>query len=338
MADSYSEKENTTNEEDDSETEPKVRTNKVRTSVSESNDIIIEPAYPWKIYTQPSCPRPQMYVGHYAGHQVYKNSRILCSNCGELGHTHKACMEPVTSFGIVCFDLNQKKISFLLIQRKHSISYIDFVRGKYTFENIGFLNTLFKTMTEEEKKKLTTWSFEKIWDELWINDNRLYRHEYKNSKKKYEIIMTGFIQDNRLISVNKLIKENPSNGTLEWGFPKGRRDKNESDIRCAHREFQEETNYERGDYIHSEDLPRFTEEFIGTNGIAYRYVYYVCRSITNKKPFVDPTNRSQISEIGNIGWYTYEDAVNLIGKRNRRRVGVLRKIYEILKNKYIDEL
>jgi len=282
------------------------------------------------IYSQPTCPRPQMYVGHYAGHHVHKNSRILCSNCGELGHTHKACMEPVTSFGIICYRICDSKLSFLLIQRKHSISYIDFVRGKYTFENIGFLNILFKTMTEEEKRKLTTLSFENIWDELWINDNRLYRHEYKNSKKKYEIIMSGYIFDNRLISINKLIKENPSNGTLEWGFPKGRRDKNESDIKCAYREFQEETNYTSDDYIYHEDLPQFTEEFIGTNGIAYRYVYYVCKNVNNKKPYIDKTNRSQISEIGNIGWYTYEEAIKLIGKRSRRRIGVLRKIYELL--------
>lgn len=290
-----------------------------------------ETFFPW---IHPICLKPQIYVGDY----IYNNSRILCSNCGEIGHTHKACMEPVTSFGIVSFNIKKKKLSFLLIQRKHSISYIDFIRGKYSFDNIGFLNILFKTMTADEKEKLLTWSFEKIWDELWVNDNRLYRHEYKNSKKKFEFFASGFFQEEHFININQLIHENSSNGTLEWGFPKGRRDKNESDIKCAHREFQEETNFDRGDYIHSEDLPRFTEEFIGTNGIAYRYLYYICRNISTKQPKIDPNNQSQISEIGNIGWYTYEDAIKLIGKRNRRRIGVIRKIYEILKNKYSEEL
>ena len=139
-------------------------------------------------------PRPQMYVGHYAGHQVYKNSRILCSNCGELGHTHKACMEPITSFGIVCFHIfktpqDDSKVRFLLIQRKHSISYIDFVRGQYSFDNVGFLSTLFRTMTSAEKENLLKLPFDKIWDSLWINDNKTYRHGYKHSQRRYELLI-----------------------------------------------------------------------------------------------------------------------------------------------------
>lgn len=312
-----------------------------------ADEVIIEPSSPvdqcflenYGTLNQPVLPRPQMYVGHYAAHQAYKNSRILCSNCGELGHTHKACMEPITSFGIICFDISHGLIKFLLVQRKHSISYIDFIRGKYSFDNIPFLNILFRTMTLTEKENLLYLPFDKIWDGLWINDNRAYRHDFKQSKKKYELIKDGFVKENQFINIDVLIKKNADfNGSLEWGFAKGRRDKNESDIRCARREFQEETNRKRDEYIFCEDLPRFTEEFIGTNGIAYRYVLYPCRNITDKRLYIDPYNRNQISEIGNIGWFTYEEAAKLIGKRNRRRVGVIRKIYEILCDKYSEEL
>jgi 8-oxo-dGTP pyrophosphatase MutT (NUDIX family) len=313
---------------------------------------------------------------------------ILCSNCGARGHTHKTCIEPIISSGIVCFTISDridfvgrspanprgptlvpeptarrrgsgideerseatersvvdrrepnKLIKFLLIQRKHSISYIDFVRGKYSFDNVGFLHTMFRTMTRAEKEKLNTLPFDQIWNDLWTIDNKAYRHEYRHSLKKYEMIKQGMAQpDERCISLGSLISENTHiNMSLEWGFPKGRREKNESDLRCAHREFQEETNYERSDYIQSEDLSEMTEEFIGTNGIAYRYVYYICRNLSGKTAVVNPYNKNQSSEIGNIGWFSYEEAIKLM-KRNRRRIGVLQKIYKILLLKYKDEL
>ena len=91
---------------------------------------------------------------------------IFCMNCGKNGHNIKLCKEPITSCGIICFKIDnlslykidnflfnkyinikdfnyeninyfnkinfhRKDIKFILIQRKHSLSYIEFVRGKY---------------------------------------------------------------------------------------------------------------------------------------------------------------------------------------------------------------
>ena len=76
------------------------------------------------------------------------NDRIQhCTNCGLGGHFFRSCTLPVTSYGIIAVkynndinvsslflnsnNINQNdSIEFLLIQRKDSISYVEFIRGK----------------------------------------------------------------------------------------------------------------------------------------------------------------------------------------------------------------
>ena len=46
--------------------------------------------------------------------------------------------------------------------------------------------------------------------------------------------------------LESLIAESNTNWkTPEWGFPKGRRNYQETDIKCAFREFYEETGYDK---------------------------------------------------------------------------------------------
>lgn len=194
-------------------------------------------------------------------------------------------------------------------------------------------------MTKEEKKKILNQSFKELWDSVWINEgtNKHYKSEFEYSQKKYNTLNEGFIKNSRLINLGILVNETESiNKVLEWGFPKGRRDKNETDIGCAQREFQEETNYVVNDYIHSEDLPIFSEEFIGSNGVAYKYNYYICRSKKKDDCYINPNNKSQIYEIGDIGWFTFEESAQLI--QNKRRISILYKINNILLKKYYNEL
>ena len=82
----------------------------------------------------------------------YKKT-IECLNCGILGHTIKTCNYPITSYGIVCYYINNKKeIKYLLIQRKDSLCYIEFIRGKYDLTNLDFLCNIFKCITNKEKE------------------------------------------------------------------------------------------------------------------------------------------------------------------------------------------
>ena len=183
-----------------------------------------------------------------------KKKNIYCVNCGTKGHIVRECVAPITSYGIIAFkvnytnehdkydkneilqnilrteficDKNEKypKIKFLMIQRKDTIGYIDFIRGKYT--NIF---TCLNEMTRNEKLNILTKSFDELWDELWVcnfsNDN-FYKQEYYEAKSKYS-----------KLDISGLIKSLDSKYLFqEFGFPKGRRNIKESSIDCAEREF-----------------------------------------------------------------------------------------------------
>ena len=93
----------------------------------------------------------------------------------------------------------------------------------------------------------------------------------------------------------------------EWGFQKGRRDKDEKDIRCATREYVEETGYPLLFEIIQNILP-FEEYFTGSNCKSYKHKYYLAY-IKNNNISNDNFQRSEVS---NMKWCTIEECLNLI--------------------------
>ena len=67
---------------------------------------------------------------------------IYCTNCGKIGHNYKNCKNPIISYGIMLFKYYNNNLYLLLIQRKDSISYIEFIRGKYSITNTNKLLTI----------------------------------------------------------------------------------------------------------------------------------------------------------------------------------------------------
>ena len=61
-----------------------------------------------------------------------KSSISVCNNCGKPGHMFHQCKLPITSYGIIAFRPSDVGLQFLMIRRKDSFGYIDFMRGKYT--------------------------------------------------------------------------------------------------------------------------------------------------------------------------------------------------------------
>ena len=64
------------------------------------------------------------------------NKTNSCNNCGKQGHSFHQCKLPITSYGIILFRSSPKGLQFLMIRRKDSFGYIDFIRGKYLSHNI----------------------------------------------------------------------------------------------------------------------------------------------------------------------------------------------------------
>lgn len=271
--------------------------------------------------------------------------KIHCVNCGRLGHKFNDCTEPVISLGIIAlYDGNKHneyndivrlnkyhidildsinckcnkrelKVKVLLVQRKHTMGYIDFVRCKFPNdepEKSEVINTLMSEMTNEELNNIRTLSFDDIWDELWI--------DMPDTKSKNKI--PYYVQDKDICKekFNNLEKNQylPKFIKSRWGYsefelPKGRREVRENDLDCAKREFEEETGYTEEDYTIINDCKPLYEVFTGTNGVNYKHIYYVAKLNKNiHKPCIYKDNYFQKSEVNSIGLFTQKEALSIL--------------------------
>lgn len=288
--------------------------------------------------------------------------KTYCVNCGKTNHSIKECSEPVFSYGIICFKLDDKinvsssnienflvnklidieeynfanlnnlskidkykdKIKFLLIQRKHSFSYVEFIRGKYDEYNLIEVINLLNLMTKDEIEKILTNDFTTLWTDLWkkTSKHKAYQKEYILSMEKFKKL------DKKEIS--KMIYFNELYDTPEWGFPKGRKDKNEKNLDCAIREFEEETGIEQSKYTILNRLNTIEESVIGTENTIYKLVYYL--GIMNENIELKIDNEHQKYEVGDMKWLTFEETISKIRPYFKEKITMIYKIYFLFLN------
>jgi 8-oxo-dGTP pyrophosphatase MutT (NUDIX family) len=253
-----------------------------------------------------------------------------CRNCGINGHLYKDCPHPIMSFGLICYKVENNEIKYLMIQRKDSLSFMEFIRGKYDTYDISYIKKLISCMTNEEQNMLVQKSFDDIWNYVWCQTSNTIKHtkEYIESKQKFEILIINNILSNIIKTMDNNQLEQ------EWGFPKGRKKLREEDVTCAVREFCEETRLNSTDIsLHNDILP-FEEIFFGTNNILYKHSYYVAKlNNINTDLFVDPKCIEQVREVRSLKWFKYEEVLSHIKKHNIERMEIIKqannKILEI---------
>jgi 8-oxo-dGTP pyrophosphatase MutT (NUDIX family) len=221
---------------------------------------------------------------------------------------------------------NNDSIQYLLIQRKDSLAFVEFIRGKYNPYDEEYLTRLLKGMTIKEQKDILTKSFDELWYSVWGESSNVKSHknDYDNSYKKISIIKD---------LLPNLINSNPSKWIEpEWGFPKGRRNPHESDLNCAIREFQEETGLRRQDFTTIQNTYPISETFFGSNQVHYCHKYYI--AICNKSVEVEMNmnNPHMAREIGNIQWCSLDEAISKIRPDNVEKREILLKAGKIMRN------
>lgn len=247
---------------------------------------------------------------------------MYCNNCGEKGHVFRNCKQPIISCGIILIDnpsipVDPDAIKVLMVRRKHSMAFTEFIRGKYEQDNIEFIKTLISNMTYEEHELLRTLSFDDLWTNHWGVGRDHHSNEYEISKEKFNHLI---IQD----LIGSLGYDES-----EWGFPKGRRQHRESDINCAIREFSEETNIQKDQYILCKNLI-LEETFIGTNSIEYKHVYFICLAKSTLKIKYLMTDE-QSREIAQIAWKSLNDCEKTTRPHYIQRAELLKNLRIILK-------
>lgn len=270
-----------------------------------------------------------------------------CINCNKTNHTIKNCLEPILSCGIICINIKQfsiqqfenflynkfinisdfnyknlihlnkinkykNHIKFLLIQRKHSLTYIEFMRGRYNETNNNNIKYLFSLMSKNEVHLIKNNEFDYLWEHLWGNTsyNKVFLKEFNISRNRF-----NYCKENNLFNDLNTIYDTP-----EWGFPKGRRNKFETNLNCALREFKEETNYKK--YKLYNRINYIEEIFFGTNNLKYKHIYYLAGSNDDYIKNINDTY-----EIGNIGWYTYEETLKLLRSYDITKIDIINQLY-----------
>lgn len=257
-----------------------------------------------------------------------KNNNI-CNNCGKLGHLFHQCKLPITSYGIILFRSSDKGPQYLMIRRKDSFGFIDLIRGKYLCNNIRQLQNCIDEMSDYEKEKILNEPFEKLWEQLWGDNNCIqYRNEEISSSKKFDIIKNGIYIDNNKTTLHDIVKgSNTQWNETEWEFPKGRRNFQEKDIECAMREFEEETGFSRENIIIIDNLMPFEEIFIGSNHKSYKHKYYLAYINENGESL----NNFQKTEVSKLEWKTYDKCLEAIRPYHLEKKQLITNIDKILK-------
>jgi hypothetical protein len=307
---------------------------------------------------------------------THKDNKI-CTNCGKKGHEYKECREAITSIGVILINLNvdidhklkfikninnkpsaieinnkgikiknkkdikyfsfiSSSIKFLMIKRKHSLGYIEFIRGRYKPDNIDGIVFLFQQMTQEEINKINFMTFDQLWDDFWVDENKkkLYEKEYNRSKQKFTKLATSDEFNIKFYAEHVKPKWNQG----EWGFPKGRRNKMESNIECSKREFEEESGFGENDYIILENIKPLQEEFFGTDGVKYKHIYYIGLSVSDKMPAINTNNLNQSGEIGDIGYFAHYEAIKIIRSYHTSRIQLLTNLYMFIAEQLIENM
>lgn len=248
---------------------------------------------------------------------------MYCNNCGGKGHLFRTCRDPVLSCGLLLIDsptlpVSPDNVHVLMIRRKDSMSFAEFMRGKYDPADEQYVSTLIENMTLKEQAAIASEPFETLWKQLWGDDRA--SADYAPSRDKF----------NQLDRV-RLMREHLSIYTEpEWGFPKGRRMRGETDMACAVREFGEETNIPREAYTVLKNI-LFEETFMGLNNIRYRHVYFV--ALLTQPELVNLNQRftpMQRREISGIGWKTMSEVEALVRPHHVERLGMLAQVRSAL--------
>lgn len=240
---------------------------------------------------------------------------------------------PICSYGIIMFTYSRSEgslrdpekaedslgepkkdeveIKYLLCQRRDTIEYTDFLRGRYTLSN---LKTYISLLTEDERNRILNYSFSDLWYDLWVNHHtKLYKEIYPKAKTRFD---TNFELVKNMISDSRAIVKEPV-----WGFPKGKQNSRESDINTAIREFKEESKLPIG-YKNIVNIPPAIETFKGSNGKMYSTFYYIAHTSHKhhfKRVVLDGIRKDTISEeISNLCWVTLEEAKRLLPPWRRK--------------------
>lgn len=266
------------------------------------------------------------------------SANIYCNNCGKKGHGYYNCHLPIISNGIIAYRINvSNQIEYLMVCRKHTFGLIDFIRGKYAVNNKYYITNMVNQMTQEEKHMLKTKPFEEIWQQIWRKpaDFKSSKNEDSISCEKFNALKNGITVtlpngETETYTLIDIIDSAKTTWTEpEWGFPKGKRNYNESDIDCAVREFEEETGLHMNKKNIVTNIAPYEEKFCGSNYKTYKNKYMLASLDNNDNKVIVPDTES--NEISAVEWKTFKECIACMRPYNLEKKRMLSSVDILLK-------
>lgn len=259
-----------------------------------------------------------------------------CQNCGFKGHHIRHCPNPITSLGIILHTDCEKDKKYLLVRRKNTIGFVEFIRGKYAINDICYITQLFNVMTDTEINLIQEKDFGFLWEFLWMDKkfnkggNKVKR-DYQSAHDKFEKIKKGYGDKN--LSIQGFInKKTNFYIEQEWGFPKGRRNFYENNFNAAEREFIEETNIKSEDILCTPESKIFEETYISYDNIEYKNIYYLAQYKGDGKFSIDKSKHEQFTEISNIKFLTFKQVIENLRDYDNEKVKLIKEVHKYLTN------
>ena len=226
------------------------------------------------------------------------------------------------SYGVILIKFNKYENEILMINRKNSLCYIDFLRGKYKTNNLDYINKLVSRMSISEINNIKTKEFDYLWKTLW----NIQENNYKD-KKEYILSLNIFEKIKQLINYNNI-----GYSDSEWEIPKGKKHKNETNKETACRELEEETNIKSNDYKIIQNIVPLIEKFKGENNINYTNIYYfgICNNDSNI--FFNKNNKDQINEIKDLSFLSKKNAIDKLRDYNLSKKNIILNTFEFINN------
>ena len=261
-------------------------------------------------------------------------SKIICKNCGKRGHHIRDCISPRCSYGIILYKKNGPLLELLMIRRRHTLGFVQFIRGQYACSNVEYITTLFNVMTDMEIDLIRTKDFDYLWNFLWYNTESQSSRMINNMKaafKTFSALKQGIMTNDVTITIEYFIDKRYTSYTeQEWGFPKGKRNNYETDRQAAEREFSEETGIGLQDIILKKKT--FVENYTSYDGVDYRNIYYLAECKTmDIKLNISKDKIEQITEISALRFIDINNCISYIRDYSKAKIKIIKNLKAYLK-------
>jgi 8-oxo-dGTP pyrophosphatase MutT (NUDIX family) len=241
------------------------------------------------------------------------------------------------SYGLAVCKFIDGILHVLMVKKKYSYSFFEFVFGKYPRFDRVKLEAMFDSMTYQEKTDILEMDFDKLWCKIVLNvpddPNSMGKSRTKlkrpTGKKRFELAFQDGVIETDLIEgpshrekewqtyvakrqrfkdfiedggrrLRELINHSRSADPI-WEIPKGRPDGDEKPIDAATREFTEETAGSPDNYKIIYDIQPIKINYINAKCL-YRNEYFVAIANPNWIPAFQYNCYENNREVEELRW------------------------------------